>query len=374
MVIGIRIQKLLALIWKELLVVLKDPKSRISIFLPPIVELVIFTYAATLDVNHVTIGVVNQDLGKSSFELLQRLHGSSTFKKIVYLENESFIAPFLNEQKGMLVVSIGELFSRNIKANQVAEIQVISDGRKSNSAQIVTGYISEIVDQFHQELEEAKGGTTQKMELISRNWFNPNITYLWYNIPCLVCVLSMLTCLIVTSQSVAREREMGTFDQLLVSPLSTVEILIGKIVPGILIGLGEGSFMWGMGTILLQVPFTGSIFLFIVSLTIFVTAMSGVGLFISSLSATQQQAMIGTFVFMLPSVLLAGFATPIENMPEWLQPVTFLLPLRYMLILAKGLFLKNIGVVMVLQQLWPMLCIALFTLVIATLFFRRRLQ
>jgi ABC-2 type transport system permease protein len=167
---------------------------------------------------------------------------------------------------------------------------------------------------------------------------------------------------------------MGTFDQLLVSPLSPLEILIGKIVPGILIGAGEGWLMCAIGTGLLGVPFTGSFLLFGLSQLVFVTAISGVGLFISSLSATQQQAMLGTFVFMLPSVLLSGFATPIENMPTWLQPFTFLIPLRYMLILSKGLFLKNLPVSIVLDQIWPMILISLFTLSIATLYFRKRLQ
>ena len=167
---------------------------------------------------------------------------------------------------------------------------------------------------------------------------------------------------------------MGTLHQLLVSPLSPLEILIGKIVPGILIGAAEGFLMWAIGTGLLGVPFTGSILLFTLSLFVFVTAMSGVGLFISSLSATQQQAMLGTFVFMLPAVLLSGFATPIENMPIWLQPVTYLMPLRYMLVLSKGLFLKAISASIVLEQIWPMIIISLFTLSIASLYFRRRLE
>src|SRR5262249_20824616 len=150
----------------------------------------------------------------------------------------------------------------------------------------------------------------------------------------------------------------GTFDQLLVSPLTPIEILIGKIVPGILIGASEGLVMWAIGTGLIGVPFTGSFLLFFLSLLIFVTSISGVGLFISSLSLTQQQAMLGTFVFMLPSVLLSGFATPIENMPTWLQPVTYIMPLRYMLVLSKGLFLKDISASIVFEGIWPMLLIS----------------
>ena len=184
----------------------------------------------------------------------------------------------------------------------------------------------------------------------------------------------MITCLVVTTQSVARERELGTFDQLLVSPLSPVEILIGKIVPGILIGMLEGAVMLIVGTLFFGVPFTGSLLLYFISLFCFVASISGVGLFISSLSSTQQQAMLGTFIFITPSILLSGFATPIENMPVWLQPVTNLMPLKFMLILSKGLFLKAMPARIVFENLWPLLLIGFFNIVGAGLFFRRRLQ
>ena len=153
-----------------------------------------------------------------------------------------------------------------------------------------------------------------------------------------------------------------------------IEILIGKIVPGIIIGIGEGLLMCVLGTSVLGVPFTGSFLLFFISLFVFVTSISGVGLFISSLSATQQQALLGSFIFMMPAILLSGYATPIENMPEWLQPVTYLIPLRYMLIISKGLFLKQLPADFVFNNLWPMALISVFNLVGADLFFRRRLQ
>lgn len=366
--------KLLALIWKELLIILKDPKSQLSIFLPPLIQLFIFVFAATLDVKNATIGIVNRDHGEHAFELLERFHGAPLFKKLIYLESMDQIDSFLDRQKGLLVLSFDEQFSRNLDAQKRATVQLICDGRKSNTTQILSGYAAQIVEKYNQDFSAKENIHQQNAVLMPRNWFNPNIIYLWYNIPCFVVTLSMLTCLVVTSQSVAREREMGTFDQLLVSPLSSLEILIGKIVPGILIGTAEGLLMWFAGTLILGVPFTGSIVLFALSLIIFVAAISGIGLFISSLSATQQQALLGTFIFMVPSVLLSGFATPIENMPTWLQPVTFLIPLRYMLILSKGLFLKAIPGSIVFTQIWPICLIALFTLTTATFFFRRRLE
>jgi ABC-2 type transport system permease protein len=167
---------------------------------------------------------------------------------------------------------------------------------------------------------------------------------------------------------------MGTFDQLLVSPLIPFEILTGKIIPGILIGTIEGCLMMATGVFILGVPFTGSFLIFLGALLIFVTSISGVGLFISSLSMTQQQAMLGTFVFMMPSILLSGFATPIENMPTWLQPVTYAIPLRYMLVISKGIFLKAMPIAIVFENVWPMIFIGFFNLLGANWFFRRRLS
>jgi len=362
------------LIWKELLAVLRDRRSRISILLPPLIQLFIFAYAATLDVKNVTIGILNRDNGEQAFELVQEFHGSPIFTHIHYLQSVEEIAPFLDEQKGLMVVSIDERFSRDLDAKKPAQVQLILDGRKSNSTQILYGYAAQILQRYNDRVEHKMGVVPENVALIPRNWFNPNVLFLWYNIPCLVGTLSMLACLVVTTQSVARERELGTFDQLLVSPLSPREITIGKIVPGILIGMGEGILMWGFGTFFFGVPFMGSFLLFLLSLFVYVSAISGVGLFISSLSATQQQAMLGTFTFMLPAVLLSGFATPIENMPNWLQPMTYLIPLRYMLVILKGIFLKGMSADVVWHNLWPMMVIGVGTLVGAGLCFRRRLQ
>ena len=366
--------RIIALIRKEFLAVLRDRKIRISILVPPIIQLFVFTFASTLDVKNVRIGIVNRDNGEKAFELIERFHGAKVFTHIIHLPGMQAVDHFMDYQKGLMVVSFDEQFSRNLDAGKPAAVQLILDGRKSNTAQIVVGYTNNIVNRFNDDFSVKAGIHLQNVELISRTWFNPNTLYYWYNIPCLVGVLSMLICLVVTTQSVARERELGTFDQLLVSPLTPREILIGKAVPGIVIGLIEGAFMLTVGVLLLRVPFTGSLLLYFLSLFIFVCSNSGIGLFISSLSATQQQAMLGTFVFMLPCVLLSGFATPIENMPTWLQPVTYLIPLRYMLVISKGLFLKAMPARMVFSLVWPMMIIAFFTLSGAGLFFRRRLE
>lgn len=362
------------LIWKEILAVWKDPKSRVAILVPPFIQLFIFTFAATLDVKNVPIGILNRDNGREAFELVQRFRGSPFFNRIIYLQAVEEIQSFIDRQKGVMVLSIDEQFSRRLNAGKMADVQLILDGRKSNTAQIVAGYTALILQQYNDDFAALQGIKQQNVRLVPRNWYNPNILYYWYNVPSLVAILTMLIGLIVTSLSIAREKELGTFDQLLVSPLRPVEIVLGKMIPGIIIGMLEGSLILLVGVFIFQVPFTGSIFLLFISLFVFVCCIVGIGLFISSLSSTQQQAVLGTFVFMAPSVLLAGFATPIENMPTWLQPVTYIVPLRYMLIISKGIFLKSMPASIVLNNVWPMAIIAFFTLIGSGIFFRRRLE
>ncbi len=368
------VHRILSLIFKELIGVWRDPKTRISLLAPPLIQLFVFTFAATLDVKNVEIGILNRDNGEQGFELVQRFHGAPTFTRITYLRGVEEITPFLDEQKGVMVVSLDQEFSRKLDAKKQAEVQLIMDGRKSNTAQIVAGYATTIIDQFNDDYAVKTQVKQQNARLIPRNWFNPNLLYYWYNIPSLVATLSMLTCLIVTSISVARERELGTFDQLLVSPLIPFEILVGKIVPGIIVGMLEGLLLFAAGVFLFKVPFTGSFPLFVISLLVFISAIGGVGLFLSALCSTQQQAMLGTFVVMVPSVMLSGFATPIENMPEWLQVFTYGIPLKYMLMISKGIFLKEMQASIVLNNLWPLALIACCTLAGAGWLFRRRLE
>lgn len=365
--------RILALIYKEILAVWSDKKSRLVLVIPPLVQLLIFTFAATLDVQNVSIGVLNRDPGEQSIELLQRFHGAPTFKSITYLKAVEEIKPFIDNQRGVMVISIDDQFSRNLDSGQSANIQLILDGRKSNTTQIVAGYASSIVERFNSDFAKGARIAQQSTQLFPRNWYNPNLLYYWYNVPSLCGVITMLVGLIVTALSVARERELGTFDQLLVSPLLPIEILIGKTLPAIFIGMCEGSIILLVGVFIFGVPFTGSLLALYFSMFVFVSSIVGVGLFISSLSQTQQQALLGSYVFMSPAVLLSGFATPIENMPVWLQYATYANPLRYFLVVSKGSFLKAMPWEIVLNNTWPMAIIALFTLTGSALFFRRGL-
>lgn len=367
------IRRISILIYKEILAVWRDKKSRAILIVPPIMQLLIFSFAATLDVQNVTIGILNLDNGKQAYELVQRFNGASTFEKVIYLTSILEIAPFIDNQRGVMVLSIDEQFSRNLNAGKVANVQIILDGRKSNTAQIVAGYATTILEQFNRDFAVRAGLAIQNTELITRNWFNPNLIYYWFNVPNLSGILTMLVGLLVTALSIARERELGTFDQLLVSPILPIEIMIGKMVPAIIIGMIEGTIIICAAIFFFKIPFTGSLPLLYFSMFVFIWSIVGVGLFISSLSMTQQQAILGTYVFMSPAVLLSGFATPIENMPDWLQTLTYLNPLRYYLIIAKGIFLKAMPFSIVFMNIWPMALIAIINLIGAAWFFRRRI-
>lgn len=367
-------RRIWSLIIKELLAVWRDPKSRVLLVVPPFLMLILFSSAATLEVNNVSIAILNRDSGVQSRNLIRLIQGSNTFTHFSFLKSVSQIRDLINTEKALLVLHIAPDFSRRIENHNPAEVQIILDGRRLNSAQIVQGYLAQIVEQFNQSLimQDTKRSLPPS-KIISRHWFNPNLNYIWFTVPSLVGTLTMTIALNVTSLSVARERELGTFDQLLISPLQPFEILVGKTVPAIIIGLLEGTIMILAGIFFYKVPFTGSLVLLYLSMLVFLMSITGIGLFISSLAQTQQQALLGSFMFSNPAILLSGYATPIENMPDWLQPVTLFNPLRYFMVILKGCFLKALPQSVVFDNVWPLILIALFTLTGAGWFFKRRL-
>lgn len=366
--------RILALLIKEIHAIWRDKKSRMVLIVPPLIQLFVFSFAATLDVKNVTLGILNRDVGEQSIELVQRFYGSPTFSNIVYLDSVEAITPFIDNQLGVGVLSIDDQFSKNLDSGKPSTVQLIMDGRKSNATQIVAGYAGSIIRQFSKDFAHARDIPQQKTQLFPRYWFNPNLLYYWFNVPSLVGVLTMVEALILTALSIARERELGTFDQLLVSPVDPIEILIGKSVPSIIISMLEGSFIIFSAIFIFQIPFTGSLFNLYFSMFFFVLSIVGLGLFISALCTTQQQSILGSSLLMSPAISLSGFATPIENMPGWLQVITYLNPLRYFLVVSKGIFLKEMPFYIVWQNTWPMLLIGIATLSTATWFFRRRLE
>jgi ABC-2 type transport system permease protein len=320
------------------------------------------------------MAVLNEDYGTAARDLIARFEGSTNFAKVTYLRGEADIAPAIDSRSVLMVLHLGPDFSRRLEGGMPAEVQLILDGRRSNAAQIVAGYAQAIFDRFERELAATRRTPPPPSVVTARIWFNPNLETTWNTVPALVAILTTLMGLVVTALSVARERELGTFEQLLVSPLDPHEIVIGKTVPALIIGLTEGTVMLLVGIFVFRVPFQGSFVLLYLAMTVFLAAVIGVGLFISSLATTQQQGILGAFVFMVPAILLSGFATPIENMPEWLQTLTLANPLRYYVAIIKGVFLKGMPAAIVVQLLWPLAVIALATLSAATWLFRHRVE
>lgn len=368
------LKRIKALFIKELFILVRDPKSRTLLIGPPIIQLLIFTFAATLEVQNVSLVILNQDAGRHGKEIVHRLHGSPTFTHLYFADSHKELARYVDEQTVIAALAIPVDFSRDLDSGNSAGLQVILDGRRSNSAQIVNGYINRLVLQYGRELEAEGGRATFLPLTVERNWFNANLLYMWFTVPSLVGVLSMIIALIVTALSVARERELGTFDQLLVSPLRPLEILAGKTFPAVFIGFTEGIAIWAVGVFVLGIPFTGSFFLLALTVLLFMLSIVGVGLFISAIAKTQQQAILGAFVFLVPAVCLSGYAAPVENMPLWLQKATWLNPLKHALITLKGLFLKDMPASDVWANTWPLLVIGVVSLVLSGWFFSRRLE
>lgn len=366
--------RLHALIIKEFLAVLRDKKTRIVLIMPPLVQLFLFSFAVTLEVKDVSVAIYNQDSGHESYEIIQRLRGSPTFKNLIYLKKEEDIKPTLDQQKALMVIQFPADFSRKVQSHQSGKMQLILDGRRSNSAAIASGYVNDIINQYNQDFTASSNREFSPAVLVPLNWFNPNLDFKWYTVPSLVALLSMLIALVLTSLSIAREREMGTFEQLLVSPLTPREILLGKTIPALLLAMAEGTVILVCAIFVFGIKFQGSFLLLYASMAVFLLAIVGCGLFVSSLCTTQQQTVVGTFLFMTPTVNLSGFATPVENMPLWLQYVAQIIPLKHFLIVVKGVFLKDISARMVFDNTWPNAIIALCTLTAATWLFRRRME
>jgi ABC-2 type transport system permease protein len=367
------LQRILALIRKEFLALLKDPRSRMVLIVPPMIQLLVFGYAATFDLKEVPYAVYNEDGGQASRDLLAAFGGAPAFKRVVELRSEDQIAPLVDVRKVMLVIHIGPRFTADLQAGRTAPLQVIVDGRNSNTAMIGLNYVRSVVDAFNNDWIAAHGLQGPPARLQMRAWFNPNLESRWFFIPGIVGMLTLVVTMLVTALTVAREREQGTFDQLLVTPLRPGEILLGKTVPGFVIGVIQATVILLVATLWFKVPLLGSLAAFYVGLVLFLLSGVGAGLLISSLSATQQQGLLGAFLFMVPAVILSGFATPIANMPEAVQMLTLVDPLRYFLVILRKVFLEGAGFDVLLNQLWPMALIGSVSLILAGWLFRHRM-
>jgi len=365
--------RILALVRKEFLAVLKDPKSRFLLVGPPIIQLLVFGYAATFDLRQVPYAVLNEDRGGASRELLAAFAGGTTFVQVAELRSQAEIAPLVDGRRVLAVVHIGPRFTADLLAGRPAPLQVILDGRNSNTAMVALNYVRSVVGRFNDGWMGSRGLPAPPVRLETRAWFNPNLESRWFFIPGIIGILTLLVTMLVTALTVAREREQGTFDQLLVTPLRPGEILLGKALPGLVIGILQATLILAVARLWFGVPFLGSLAAFYAGLAIFLLSSIGAGLLISALAATQQQGLLGAFLFMVPAVILSGFATPIANMPEAVQLVTLVDPLRYFLVVLRKVFLEGAGFAHVADQFWPMAAIGATTMLLASWLFRHRM-
>ena len=362
--------RLRAQIVKELLCLLRDPKSRTIMIGPPLIQLFVFSFAMTLEIQNVDLALLNRDAGNASLEFVQQLQASRLVKRIRVAQDEAEVARLIDTQQVLAGVILPETFSRDIAAGRSGTAQILLDGRKANAAQITLGYLQSIAGNAALSLRPGSGGELA----VVRHAFNPNLIYRWFVVPSLSGILVTLIALMVTALSIARERELGTFDQLLVSPCTPTEIIIAKAVPAFLVGTVLASVMMSAAVFIFGIPFTGSIGLLFACLTLFILSLVGIGLMISSICSTQQQAILGTFAVVVPAILISGFATPVENMPRFLQWLAECIPLKHYLIILQGSFLKALPPAEVFANAWPMAVIAAVTLTLATLFVRSKLQ
>jgi ABC-2 type transport system permease protein len=367
------LQRILLLCRKELMLLLKDRRSRMVLIVPAILQTLVFGYAATFDLDDVPYAVLDEDHSSASRALLAKLDGSPVFHEVAVLDSVRDIGPVIDSKSALLVVHLSRDFSRQLASGGRASLQIVSDGRNANTARTAASYVESIVEGFNIEWQRSHGGRMPALEVKSRTWYNPNLQTRWSMIPGLIAGLTMLQILVLTALSVARERDHGTFDQLLVTPLRPSEIMAGKALPSILVGLAQATLILLVSLLWFRIPLGGSVLTLYQGLVIFIVASVGMGLAISALSASMQQAMLNAFVLLIPLMLLSGLIAPIANMPIAMQYLTLLDPLRYAIELAQRVYLEGAPSASILDDLWPLAAISAVTLPAAAWLFRHRL-
>ena len=362
-----------ALIRKELLALFKEPSSRALLIAPALMQSLLFGYGATYDLTNVPYAVLDQSRGAASVELLARLDGTGVFHRAATLTSSTQIAEMIDNNQALVVLSIPADFEQRLNQGQSAPLQVILDGRNSSTAASAASYVGSIVSSYN--AAQASGTSMAGgIRIERRAWFNPNLESRWNMMPALIGALSMLQTLLIAALSVAREREQGTFDQLLVTPLTPFQILIGKAIPAILIGLLQSTIIFLVILFWFQIPMNGSVWLLYAGLLVFNVAAVGVGLSVSAVSLNMQQAMLYTFLLIMPLMLLSGLLTPVKNMPEVLQIATYANPLRFGMSIVRRVYLEGAVFVDIWRDFIPLLAMGAVSLPLAAWLFRNRLS
>jgi ABC-2 type transport system permease protein len=363
---------------KEFIQALREPRMRVLLFLPPLLQCIIFGYAVNLDVDHARIAWMDMDRTPESRDLRDRFEGSGRFDVVAMPVNEEQVQAVLDRSQAQAVVRVLPGFARDLARGRAAEVQVLVDGTNSNTASLILSYGGQIIAQYstdamgHQQNRRvltrspgsAVNASVPQVTARSRVWFNPDLYSRNYFVPGVVANIIMMVTLMLTALAIVREKEIGTMEQLMVTPLRPMELMLGKTLPFAVVGLVDVTLVTTLALVLFHVPFNGSFLLLLCCSLLFLMTSLGAGLFISTISHTQQQAMMSSFFFSMPAFMLSGFAFPIRNMPLVVQYLSYLNPLRYFIEIVRGIFLKGVGV----GVLWPqMACLAVYGVTVLTL-------
>jgi ABC-2 type transport system permease protein len=375
-------QRLRRMIRKEFIQAFRDPRMRSMLFIPPLLQLLIFGYAVNLDVDNARIAWMDQDHTPESRELLSEFQGSGRFQIEGYPENERLMQDMMDRSQVDAVVRVLPGFGRDVERGRPTAVQVLVDGTNSNTASIVSAYASSSVARYSAVAGKkqqtammvaatANGPVHMSMPSVesrTRVWFNPDLLSRNYFIPGVIVNIITLVTLSLTAMAIVREKEIGTMEQLMVTPIRPPELILGKTLPFVLVGLWDMLLVLGASLLLFHIPFNGSFWLLLASTLLFLLTTLGAGLFISTVSQTQQQAMMATMIFFQPFFMLSGFTFPIRNMPQVAQWLTFINPVRYFMEIVRGVFLQGSGI----EALWPqMVALAVFGVTILWLSVQR---
>jgi ABC-2 type transport system permease protein len=365
--------RLRQIIIKEFLQALRDKKKRFFIIGPPLIQLFAFGYVATTDVNNISMAVYDLDRSQQSRELIRRFEASGYFFTKTIPESAAEIQQLMDKGEILCAIQINRGFAKALKKGIPTEIQILVDGTDSNTATVAMNYANRIVARYAEDLRlPPMSARFTEIEFRTRIWYNPALRSRNYNIPGVIALIIMLICLMLTSMAVVREREVGTMEQLMVTPITPLELILGKTIPFALISFFDMTLVTVVGVLWFKVPIKGAFSLLVLGTSLYLLSVLGIGLFISTVTGNQQQAMMATMLFFMPAILLSGFMFPIENMPRIFQYITLLNPLRYYLVIIRGVFLKGNGVGVLWPQMLVLLGLGVIILSISSLRFQKR--
>lgn len=374
---GRRVRQLLI---KEFLQAFRDPRMRGVLLLAPLIQLLVFGYAVTTDVRDIPTVIVDRDRTPESRELISRFLRSGYFRPLSGAASVGEAERWIESGAAQAILVLNRGFSGEVGAGRGAQVQLLVDGSDSNTAGVILHYASRIVREHAKKVMLEQWIRLQgafrplpALNLETRAWFNENLESRNFYVPGVIAVIVTLITLMLTSMAIVREREIGTMEQILVSPLSPGEFMLGKMIPFGLIGLVDVLLVTGVGVLWFAIPVRGNLILLFFCTCLYLMTTLGIGLFISTISHTQQQAMMTTFFFFMPALLLSGLMFPIANMPKLVQAVTLLNPMRYFLVIVRGIFLKGVGVAIIWPQMAALLAMGLLVLGLATRRFRKTL-